>query len=470
MQLASGLANAAAQSAAQGAANVAANSIVNEAVNVDVNVDVAVVGASVAGLFIAQALGRRGYRCALIGPELSSERTADGFDSRIFALSPASWTWIEDQGLGALIDNSRLASITRMQLYPQSWAEGARAKPSEGARAKPSARSAHRARPEWPMLEFDAAREMLVQLAQTVEQSELIHAGRQALAFSGVTRIAASLEQLEQPDPLRRRRRLILSDGRQVSARLVLGCDGAQSALRRLAGFREHRHDFGARAVVANFACEYPHRSIASQWFTEEGIVALLPLPGYRVSLVWSAPSEVAAALVACDPEDLVARVEERCQTRTGPCALGRLRPLGEAASFELFDLQVDSPVGDRIVLLADAAHVVHPMAGQGLNLGLGDVAVLNDLLASRAARHDPGEALLLARYRRARREAVQSVALLTRGLHRLMQTSLNPGVEGLTRWAWSGLAKSAVLKSFFVARATGHGPYTFSHPSGGRP
>jgi len=95
-QLASELANAASQSAAQGAANVAANSIVNEAVNVDVNVDVAVVGASVAGLFIAQALGRRGYRCALIGPELSYERTADGFDSRIFALSPASWTWIED--------------------------------------------------------------------------------------------------------------------------------------------------------------------------------------------------------------------------------------------------------------------------------------------------------------------------------------------------------------------------------------
>ena len=494
LQLASGLASAAAQSAAQGAANVAAqgaanvaaqgaanvagngaangtvNGTVNGAVNVAVNVDVAVVGASVAGLFIAQALGRRGYRCALIGPELSYERTADGFDSRIFALSPASWTWIEDQGLGALIDNSRLASITRMQLYPQSWAEGARAKPSEGAWRSESPRSAHRVRPEWPMLEFDAAREMLVQLAQTVEQSELIHAGRQALAFSGVTRIAASLEQLEQPDPLRRRRRLILSDGRRVSARLVLGCDGAQSALRRLAGFREHRHDFGARAVVANFACEYPHRSIASQWFTEEGIVALLPLPGYRVSLVWSAPSEVAAALVACDPEDLVARVEERCQTRTGPCALGRLRPLGEAASFELFDLQVDSPVGDRIVLLADAAHVVHPMAGQGLNLGLGDVAVLNDLLASRAARHDPGEALLLARYRRARREAVQSVALLTRGLNRLMQTSLNPGVEGLTRWAWSGLAKSAVLKSFFVARATGHGPYTFSHPSGGRP
>jgi len=413
-----------------------------------------VVGASVVGLFIAQALARRGYRCALIGPEAVASRQTEGFDARIYALSPASWAWIAQQGLSGLIDGSRITPITRMQLHAAAWSAARR-----GSQSSPPASSA------LPMLEFDAAREVREELAVTVEQSELMHAGRQALAFSGVTRLNASLAQLGAMEAGAGQRTMLLSDGSVLSARLILGCDGAHSALRRLAGFRVRQHDYRARAVVANFACEYPHRNIASQWFTEEGVVALLPLPGYRVSLVWSAPEDLAAALMRDSLQGLAARVEQRCQTLGGPCALGRLTCLGAPASFALTDLQVDSPVADRVALLADAAHVVHPMAGQGLNLGIGDLMVLNDQLARPGARQDPGHPAVLARYRRARREAVLSMSLLTRGLDQWMQLSSDRALGRTLGWAWTGLARSALLKSFLIARAVGHGPYRSAHP-----
>jgi len=445
-------------------AGVAAVSQAQEASQV---VDIAVVGASVVGMFAAQALARRGYRCALIGPELASTRAVEDFDARIFALSPASWAWIEKQGLGALIDNSRVASITRMQLHAENWLGAGRDGGSGSLAANSGGSGSVRAKAAVPVVEFDAIRELREELALTVEQSELMHAGRQALGFSGVVRNTALLERLEPFVPGQRVRSMLLSDGTQLSARLILGCDGAQSALRHLAGFRVHHHDYRARAVVANFACEFPHRNIASQWFTEEGIVALLPLPGNRVSLVWSAPEELASSLIALAPDALAARVQQRCQTVGGLCALGQLRCLAEPSSFALIDLQLESPIAERVALLADAAHVVHPMAGQGLNLGLGDLAVLVDLLASRGARHDPGQDALLARYRRARREAVLGVSLFTRGLHRLMQPAPGQPLVRSLEWAWSAVAASAALKSFLIAQATGHGPYRFAHQPG---
>jgi ubiquinone biosynthesis UbiH/UbiF/VisC/COQ6 family hydroxylase len=391
----------------------------------------------------------------------------EGFDSRIFALSPASWAWIARQGLGALIDNSRVASITRMQLHAGIWFGGGR----DGGSGSPPTSSGNFASPrpkaDLPLVEFDAHRELRAELALTVEQSELLHAGRQALAFLGVVRNEAMLERLEPLLPGQRARSMLLSDGTRLNARLILGCDGAQSTLRSLAGFRVHRHDFRARAVVANFVCEFPHRNIASQWFTEEGIVALLPLPGRRVSLVWSAPEELASSLIVLAPDAFAARVQQRCHTVGGPCALGQLRCLAEPSSFALVDLQPESPIAERVALLADAAHVVHPMAGMGLNLGLGDLAVLADLLASRGARHDPGQEVLLARYRRARREAVLGMSLFTRGLHRLTHPALGQPLVRSLGWAWSAVAGSAALKSLLVAQATGHGPYRFAHQTG---
>jgi len=391
----------------------------------------------------------------------------EGFDARIFALSPASWAWIAQQGLGALIDDSRVASITRMQLHAESWFSGGRNGNSVSPPTSGNASASLRATKPLPVVEFDALRERCAELALTVEQSELMHAGRQALAFSGVVRNKAMLERLEPLLPGQRARSMLLSDGTRLSARLILGCDGAQSTLRSLAGFRVHRHDYRARAVVVNFACEFPHRNIASQWFTEEGIVALLPLPGRRVSLVWSAPEELAASLLALAPDAFAARVQQRCQTVGGPCALGQLHCLAEPSSFALVDLQPESPIAERVALLADAAHVVHPMAGMGLNLGLGDLAVLADLLASRGARHDPGQDALLARYRRARREVVLGMSLFTRGLHRLMQPGLGQPFVRSLGWAWSAVAGSAALKSLLVAQATGHGPYRFAHQTG---
>jgi 2-polyprenyl-6-methoxyphenol hydroxylase-like FAD-dependent oxidoreductase len=154
---------------------------------------------------------------------------------------------------------------------------------------------------------------------------------------------------------------------------------------------------------------------VAWQWFDPaEGVIALLPLPGDYVSLVWSAPRQLADALVA-DAPNLAARLA----SRAAPC-LGVLAAAGPAQAFPLRRLSVDRLVGSRMALVGDAAHVVHPLAGQGLNLGLADVSELLRVLAGRESWRDLGDAVLLRRYERSRAEPVALMRLATHGLARL--------------------------------------------------
>src|SRR5690606_18526992 len=145
-----------------------------------------------------------------------------------------------------------------------------------------------------------------------------------------------------------------------------------------------------------------PHRDCAYQWFGAHGILALLPLPGDRCSIVWSAPTALADELLGLDGAALAARVEA-----VAGAVLGAMTPIGASAGWPLRLAQVDALVARRIALVGDAAHVVHPLAGQGMNLGFGDVDALAQVMAGRESPRDPGELGLLRRYERARAEPV---------------------------------------------------------------
>jgi ubiquinone biosynthesis UbiH/UbiF/VisC/COQ6 family hydroxylase len=202
--------------------------------------------------------------------------------------------------------------------------------------------------------------------------------------------------------------------------------------------------------VVANFGIERGHDGVAWQWFCDEGVVALLPLPGRAASLVWSAPHALAAGLLALTPDQLAARVTRRSQH-----VLGCLMPLGAAHGFPLRCLTVDPLAVPRVALVGDAAHVVHPLAGQGLNLGLQDVSTLIDVLGARENWRDAGDPVLLRRYARRRAEPIGLIRLTTDSLARLF--AVDDPLARLVRNGGLGLVnRVGPLKNLIIRRALG--------------
>jgi ubiquinone biosynthesis UbiH/UbiF/VisC/COQ6 family hydroxylase len=197
---------------------------------------------------------------------------------------------------------------------------------------------------------------------------------------------------------------------------LVVGADGARSWVRQAAGMATEPRPYVQTAVVANFACERAHHGVARQWFRADGsVLAWLPLPGRRISIVWSAPDAQAADLCALDASALAASVAE-----AGAHELGALVPITAAASFPLAFLKLPATVAHRLALVGDAAHGVHPLAGQGVNLGFGDVEALAAVLAERGPVTDPGASVLLERFARRRAGPVLAMQTVTDGLVRL--------------------------------------------------
>src|SRR5690606_34231094 len=201
-------------------------------------------------------------------------------------------------------------------------------------------------------------------------------------------------------------------DGSELSARLVVAADGADSRVREAAGIDAARKDYGQLGVVANFSCARPHRNIARQWFMRESVLALLPLPGERVSMVWSIEEARARALMDLSPSGLAAAVSDATHE-----AVGRLEPLTPPAAFPLRLQRVERLVRARVALVGDAAHNIHPLAGQGVNLGFRDAGALAAVLAGRGPHQDCGDRALLRRYERARREDVVLMQGVTDGL-----------------------------------------------------
>jgi 2-octaprenylphenol hydroxylase len=218
--------------------------------------------------------------------------------------------------------------------------------------------------------------------------------------------------------------------------------------VRTQAGVGVNTRDYGQLAVVANFATGIPPRNIARQWFRKDGVLAWLPLPENRMSMVWSTDPAHARKLLAMPPAELGATVAEAGENLLGPLSL-----ITPAAAFPLRLQNAEVMVKPRLALVGDAAHLVHPLAGQGVNLGFHDVIGLEETLNNRNVQADVGDYALLRRYERSRKMDISAMQITTTGLHALFGSDL-PGAGRLRNLGMAFTNRQQWLKRRLMAHA----------------
>jgi ubiquinone biosynthesis UbiH/UbiF/VisC/COQ6 family hydroxylase len=347
--------------------------------------DVIVVGGGPVALAMACAAARalRGMSVAIVAHERRAVRAEPPLDARVYALSPGNVAFLRTLGVWSAVPAARTAPVHAMQVHGD-----------RGAR-----------------LEFDAYRAGVPELAWIVEDGLLRDALWNAVGAEVYAPVECRTLRIEPEQAV-----LAFADGRSLTARLVIGADGANSFVRREAGIACTESEYGQHAVVGNFECERPHGNTAYQWFLPGGaVLALLPLPGRRVSMVWSLsnPDHLSDT-------NLAAHVQAACDD-----ALGAMTLITPSRRYPLRRRSAQRLVAPRIALAGDAAHVVHPLAGQGLNLGLQDVRALAEVLATGEPMRDLGDVRLLRRYERGRAEPILAMDAVIGGLFALF------GIQG---------------------------------------
>ena len=383
--------------------------------------DSVIVGGGLVGLSLARALAGSGLRLGVVDGSRPAAPTADGWDARVYAISPASEAFLRT--LGAWPEHTeRLAPVTKMRVF--------------GDRAGSD-------------LTFSAYEAHVARLATIIESSVLVAAlhgvlqDQPGLALFSPARCAAVEWGSDQAE-------LRLDSGETLRARLLVAADGADSWLRGQAGVQTAETRYDQTAVVANFSIERPHRDTAFQWFRTDGVLALLPLPGDRASMVWSAQQDLADRLLSLDAAELAAEVSAASRD-----ALGRLTVISPASAFPLRLIRVSRLMAPRLALVGDAAHNFHPLAGQGVNLGFQDARELAAVLCARGQQQDVGSYPLLRRYERARREDILAMIAATHGLQRLFNNSVAP-LAWLRNLGLDLTDRLAPIKALLVKHALG--------------
>jgi len=383
------------------------------------------VGACAAALLVRPGAGAGRLRVALLEPNIPAPPAADAPpDTRVVAISRASERLLRSAGAWSRIAGPRVCAYEHMRV----WHESVPAR-SDG------------------VLAFDAADVGEANLGCILESRLLQSALLGAFTEAGGQLEAGQFASLTVGDDAVS----IESSRGTLRARLVVGADGAQSALRRAAGLGAELSDYRQTAIVATVATERPHEMTAWQRFMRGGTLAFLPLFDGSSSIVWSADEGLAAALSGASAADFARELD-----RASDLALGATRLLSERATFPLRRLAAPRYVTRRIALIGDAAHVVHPLAGQGVNLGLLDAGALAQLVGSAVAvREDPGSLSVLRAYERWRKSEVAVMATAIEVFDRLLSHGTGP----LARLAQQGLSwvnRSQELKRLFVRRALG--------------
>ena len=387
--------------------------------------DVCIRGGGIVGRTLALLLSRERLRVALVVNTPPQAGTAQA-DSAVAESGSA--------GKPANIDDARAYALNSAskQLFDnlRVWPEPAFATPVLNMQvwADNSAR-----------LDFSAQALGQPALAWIADVSALEHQLMQAVRYQ------AQIEVVDEP----------------VKAALQVVCEGQKSSSRNEFGATWTVKPYPQKAIAARLVSDRPHLGVARQWFHNGEIVALLPVShtagaenpapaGNAVALIWSAANEHAEALQQL-PDD---KFCEALQTICGDIP-GKLTLSGERASWPLALSSADRWVGPGWALAGDAAHTVHPLAGQGLNLGLADVRELADVLAKREYWRALGDEKLLRRYERARKADVAAMSAVTDGLHSLFSQT-DGRLQAVRDWGISGFARSGPLKSWVMRRAAG--------------
>jgi 2-octaprenylphenol hydroxylase len=385
-----------------------------------------VCGTGIVGLATALALARRGQQVTLLGPRQTfAPATPKVFQPRVYAISPASQRFLASLGVWNMLDARRLTAVQAMEIH------------GDGA----------------GLVNLNAWQAAIPQLAWIVESGEIERVLTQAVQIFGLNWIEEKFATYRFAERLPG---ITTDQGTVLQAELFIAADGAQSPLRAAAGLPVDSKPYGVTAIVAHLNCSRPHQGTARQWFNEQGVLALLPMPstevGAQVSMVWSLKESLAQELLALPAAEQATQLSIRLTALTAGRA-GELTLRGALHAFPL-SLNQSPMIGERIALVGDAAHRLHPLAGQGLNLGLGDVEALVSVLAEREAFRSAGDAMVLRRYRRARAEPVLAMRLVTDGLHRLFEVQSAP-VAWLRNLGMSAVEKLPMMKRYLIAGAS---------------
>lgn len=384
---------------------------------------VVVCGSGIVGLATVLGLTRAGIRATLLGPRHAPASVeVEQYCPRVYAISISSQRFLAQLGVWSMLDADRIAAVEAMEVHGD-------------ASGQVTLRAWQAARPV---------------LAWIVESSEIERALQHAVQVFGIAWRDEKFQQLEPGS--------IVTESRQrLEADLVIGADGANSPVRAAAGISHRSLPYGDVGLVAHLNSEYSHQQTALQWFTGDSVLALLPLPdtsdGHQVSMVWSAPQAMAGNLLALPESQRNNLLQTHLQQISGD-RLGRLEVRSPMFGFPLY-LETSGMVAPGVALVGDAAHRVHPLAGQGLNLGLADAQTLVRVLRDRESYRAVGERRVLERYRRRRAEAILAMRLATDGLYRLFEARATP-VAWARNLGMQGLERLPFLKQRLIAAASG--------------
>ena len=401
------------------------------------HVDVAIIGAGIAGSALAAALSGNGLSIALVEaqslarPGLPPERDLQHFDPRVSAITPRSRQLLETLGAWEAIDAYRQCSYTHMTVWD-----------AEGTGA----------------IEFDCAEVDAAALGHIVENRAIVNALQQRIegcsditAF-GETRLLGctrngDLQQLC----------IELEGDTSLEADLLVAADGALSRVRDMMAFPTREWAYGHRAIVTTVQVEHSHRDTCWQRFLTSGPLAFLPLPGeggrHYCSIVWSQREELVDNLLALKDQAFCEALEQAIEAR-----LGKVMQCAPRFAFPLRQRHAIDYVQAGVALVGDAAHTIHPLAGQGINLGLQDVAVLaEEVLAGHAKGVDPGQLALLGRYQRRRKGENLLMMAAMDGFKALFEQQALP-VRWLRNAGMRGVNQIGPLKQQLIRRAMGVG------------
>ncbi len=384
--------------------------------------DAVIVGGGVVGAACALALAQQGLQVALVEGREPPPWSALKPDLRVFAFAADNAALLESLGVWKQVDQTRARAYRRMRVWDAAGGGD---------------------------LTFDADTLGRRELGWIVENGLLVDRLWAALPAAGVQLYCpARVEAMEQDA---QGVRLRLDDGRRIEATIAIAADGAESTLRTLAGLDVSRHDYGQRGVVAYVDSALPNEDTAWQRFLDTGPLAVLPFDRHRSSIVWTLPDAEAERVLALDEDSF-----NRELTTAFAGRLGDMRLVSARAAFPLRRQLAKAYVAGRVLTLGDAAHVVHPLAGQGVNLGLRDVADLRELVRSaKQRRQEWSSPHRLQRWARSRRSENTLAAYSFDAINKVF--SNDEMHLTLARGALLGLAgKLPPLMSLFWKRASG--------------